>query len=426
MGDDEEIIKVPFDRKLLLDKEKWELFILTIEAINENLRYGKWTLEKQYNLTYYDTDLTPASIISEGYIDCNGHNEGLEFIESVRDDIQALQLEDALLFKFYTMVIFPLIFPMAIDLGEDYLVEVIIDKCVTYYNDNYTPEVLSIITTSFTKFHYAYPHYAKKFVSTLTIFPNKSHELKIRNSYLDAYINPIIISVYSLINISQPTWIMPISFLLLDARMIFFLRPLELFGNYIAMILNVAKRIFSFLLIVAFIILAYAHAFYILLRPNSEFDPSQHSFDDDPNNPWNLASTFSNVTSDKALAVYQLMTGDTKSIESWELNQNPTLVMLWISFSLLIVVFLLNLFIGLLSEAMQEYSEIELFWLLPCQRNWKEWFPENIPYALKILPHFKPTNIIIVHFLRWYNVYVDELRNKILEIRSRDLFIQNF
>ncbi|CAG8622640.1 4497_t:CDS:2 [Funneliformis mosseae] len=114
-----------------------------------------------------------------------------------------------------------------------------------------------------------------------------------------------------------------------------------------------------------------------------------------------------------ALAVYQLMTGDTKSIESWELNQNPTLVMLWISFSLLIVVFLLNLFIGLLSEAMQEYCnkeflfqkadiivEIELFWLLPCQRNWKEWFPEII----------------------WYNVYVDELRNKILEIRSRDLY----
>jgi hypothetical protein len=59
-------------------------------------------------------------------------------------------------------------------------------------------------------------------------------------------------------------------------------------------------------------------------------------------------------------------------------------------FSFLIVIYLMNLFIGLLNMAIEEdnerssylaqkaevIAEIELFYLLPHQRRWRTWFPE--------------------------------------------------
>ena len=59
-------------------------------------------------------------------------------------------------------------------------------------------------------------------------------------------------------------------------------------------------------------------------------------------------------------------------------------------FSFLVVVYLMNLFIGLLNMAMEKdndrasylaqkaevIAEIELFYLLPFQRQWRDWFPE--------------------------------------------------
>jgi len=59
-------------------------------------------------------------------------------------------------------------------------------------------------------------------------------------------------------------------------------------------------------------------------------------------------------------------------------------------FSFLVVVYLMNLFIGLLNNAIEKdndrasylvqkaeiIAEIELFYLLPHQRRWRSWFPE--------------------------------------------------
>jgi hypothetical protein len=59
-------------------------------------------------------------------------------------------------------------------------------------------------------------------------------------------------------------------------------------------------------------------------------------------------------------------------------------------FSFLIVIYLMNLFIGLLNMAIEKdndkasylaqkaevIAEIELFYLLPHQRRWISWFPE--------------------------------------------------
>jgi hypothetical protein len=66
------------------------------------------------------------------------------------------------------------------------------------------------------------------------------------------------------------------------------------------------------------------------------------------------------------------------------------LATLVVIFSFTVVVYLLNLFIGLLSNEIANYNieeaflaekakiinEIELFYLLPNQRRWRDWFPE--------------------------------------------------
>ena len=62
-------------------------------------------------------------------------------------------------------------------------------------------------------------------------------------------------------------WI-TISCLILDIKFILFLRAFESFGIYFAIMLAVARKIFSFLLILFLIILSFAHAFFILLKPS--------------------------------------------------------------------------------------------------------------------------------------------------------------
>ncbi|CAB4399200.1 unnamed protein product [Rhizophagus irregularis] len=98
------------------------------------------------------------------------------------------------------------------------------------------------------------------------------------------------------------------------------------------------------------------------------------------------------------LAVYKLMTGDTGSLAQWVFRDNPTLVVLWISFSFFTVIYLLNLFIGLLNNEIQKsndkswflvqkaelIADIEQCCLLPFQRQWKSWFPDHIFYCVDV------------------------------------------
>ncbi|CAG8690098.1 11508_t:CDS:2, partial [Racocetra persica] len=94
-------------------------------------------------------------------------------------------------------------------------------------------------------------------------------------------------------------------------------------------------------------LLGYTHALYTLLQPIEEFDESKPILNDDKNNPWNLVSTFYRINSQgnvipksafieppnkntnmyanfgtALIAVYQLMTGDTGSLSSWEYSEN--------------------------------------------------------------------------------------------------------
>ncbi|RGB42593.1 hypothetical protein C1646_682898, partial [Rhizophagus diaphanus] len=84
------------------------------------------------------------------------------------------------------------------------------------------------------------------------------------------------------------------SCLFLDIKFLLFFRAFESFGIYFEIIINVAKQIIYFLVLLFIIIISFAHAFYILLLPRSDYSFDQYTSNNDPNNPWNMALTFIN------------------------------------------------------------------------------------------------------------------------------------
>ncbi|RIA95733.1 hypothetical protein C1645_816322 [Glomus cerebriforme] len=238
-----------------------------------------------------------------------------------------------------------------------------------------------------------------------------------------AYLLPIITSIKWLqTNDMNDHIIQLLSFscLFLDIKFLLFFRAFESFGVYFAIIISVAKQIIYFLLVLFIIVISFAHAFYILLFPRSEFSFVNNN---DPNNPWTLASTYNQMFENGTInpnpfivqtpnentnmftnfgtalfAMYKFLTGDSSALSNWIYLNNQSLVILIVLFSLLIVVYLMNLFIGLLNMAINKdnnrvsyllqkaeiLAEIELFYLLPYQRRWDAWFPEVIYYYANV------------------------------------------
>ncbi|PKY40909.1 hypothetical protein RhiirA4_539200 [Rhizophagus irregularis] len=208
-----------------------------------------------------------------------------------------------------------------------------------------------------------------------------------------AYLLPIITSIIWLINKSQPLWLMAISIILLSFKFLLFFRVIESFGIYFAIIIGVAKRVFPFLVLLFFIVLGYAQAFFIVLKSNITNDGSDNLFN------WFPTSL---------LAVYKLITGDSGSLSSFTYRENPTMTVLLVTFTFFTVIYLMNLFIGLLNLAIGDYNkkeeyllqkakiimEIELFYMLPWQRNNKKWFPNWIYYDLPVTEARKLINAI--------------------------------
>ncbi|CAJ0901919.1 2135_t:CDS:2 [Entrophospora sp. SA101] len=201
-----------------------------------------------------------------------------------------------------------------------------------------------------------------------------------------------------------------------------FLRAFKSLGRHFAIILGIFGKVFSFLMILFITILGFSHAFYILLKPIQEdYTLDIPNFiDNDPNSPWNLASKYftyfeSNNSYNQnsimvqqpngntnmfahfhssMLAMYNFLAGDNGAFESWQLQDEPYLAMLFVVFSFVVVIYLMNLFIAVLNNQIEDYDidgaflaqkaniikEIELFYLLPNQRRWREWFPDTLSY----------------------------------------------
>jgi hypothetical protein len=87
-----------------------------------------------------------------------------------------------------------------------------------------------------------------------------------------------------------------------------FFRAFRSFEKYFIIITGVIKIVYPFGIFLFFIILGFAHAFFILLRSSENFSLDQPAFNDDKNNPWNLATKYNSVNSDGII------------------NPNPTLI----------------------------------------------------------------------------------------------------
>ncbi|CAB5211857.1 unnamed protein product [Rhizophagus irregularis] len=106
--------------------------------------------------------------------------------------------------------------------------------------------------------------------------------------------------------------------------------------------------------------------------------------------------------------VYNLLTGDSGSLSPFTYRENPIMTILLVTFTFFTVIYLMNLFIGLLNLAIDDYNkeeeyllqkaqiimEIELFYMLPWQRNKKEWFPDWIYYDIPVTEIRKLINAI--------------------------------
>ncbi|RIB09372.1 hypothetical protein C2G38_2108808, partial [Gigaspora rosea] len=65
--------------------------------------------------------------------------------------------------------------------------------------------------------------------------------------------------------------------------------------------IGVAQKIFSFLIVLGILVIAFAHSLHLLLRPTSEYSYGRPSFTDDANNPWNLVPTYQFISSNNTV-----------------------------------------------------------------------------------------------------------------------------
>ncbi|KAF0333017.1 transient receptor potential cation channel subfamily a member 1-like, partial [Gigaspora margarita] len=201
---------------------------------------------------------------------------------------------------------------------------------------------------------------------------------------LAAILVPTITSLIWLHDKAPSIWIITIAAFLLEIKFLLYFRVLDYFGTYFAIMIGVAQKVFSFLVVLGIIVLAFAHSLHLLLRPTSEYSYDQPNFNDDSNNTWNLVPTYQFISSNgtvgksilietpddstnlftmfstSILAVYFMLTGDLSYVSSWVLKNNLTLAFLLI------------------------LSEIELFWMLPHQRRKSNWFPEILWYRASV------------------------------------------
>jgi hypothetical protein len=191
----------------------------------------------------------------------------------------------------------------------------------------------------------------------------------------------------------------------LSFKFLLFFRVFKSFGIYFAIIIGVAKEVFPFLVLLFFIVLGYAQAFFIVLRSTSI---------NDANDPRNLATKYDFVNPDgiisntttiiqetdsntnlfnwfptSLLAVYNLLTGnnllfiykqkkkkkknfnnffniiigDSGSLSPFAYREHTIMTILLVTFTFFTVIYLMNLFIGLLNIAIDDYNKEEEFLL---------------------------------------------------------------
>ncbi|RIB06797.1 hypothetical protein C2G38_484132 [Gigaspora rosea] len=200
-------------------------------------------------------------------------------------------------------------------------------------------------------------------------------------NYIDlgAIISAIVTSVIWLINGSVSTGAMIFTTLLLELKFIIYLRFIRYFGIYLALILNTKGSVASFLLLFGLIILAFAHSLHLLLRSEIFQDSGTNMF----------------IQPGSAIfaTYYMMITGDSTPVSEWVSNEDIIIMALMMFFSFFILTYLMNLFIGILSNLLGDnrdntlaylklkkeiLEEIELFYLSPSKKRNYKWFPYTL------------------------------------------------
>src|ERR1043165_435986 len=116
---------------------------------------------------------------------------------------------------------------------------------------------------------------------------------------LGAYLLSTYTSVHWLCYNEVDPFLLSISCLLLDFKFLLFFRAFEVFGVYFVIIISVARSIFSFLFILFIILISFAHAFFILLKPKPDYSLNEPTNYDDSNDPWSLTDSFYQIENGK-------------------------------------------------------------------------------------------------------------------------------
>jgi len=116
---------------------------------------------------------------------------------------------------------------------------------------------------------------------------------------LVTYSLPIYTSIYwlSYTNANDNFFLFSISCLLLDFKFFLFFRVFESFGYYFMIIIVVAKKMASIVVGLFIILISFAHAFFILLKPRQTYslDEPPPIDNNDPNNPWKLTTSYHQI-----------------------------------------------------------------------------------------------------------------------------------
>ncbi|CAB4384447.1 unnamed protein product [Rhizophagus irregularis] len=207
-------------------------------------------------------------------------------------------------------------------------------------------------------------------------------------NYFDvgAYSLPIAASICWIINKSQSPWLVAISIILSNFRFLLFFRVFKSSTN-----VNDANDPWN-------LVTRYYFA------NSNEIINNTTTLVQLPNSNTNLFNWFPT----SLFAVYKIITGDSGSLSPWAFQDNPLMTFLLFTFTFFTVIYLLNLFIGLLNIAIGDYNkeeefllqkaqiimEIELFYMFPWWKHDKEWFPDWIYYDMPVTEVRKLINAI--------------------------------
>ena len=131
---------------------------------------------------------------------------------------------------------------------------------------------------------------------------------------MGAYLIPTITAYFWLYG-DKIIFLVSISCILLEFKFLMFFRAYKQFGSYFIIMINVGRKIFSFLIVLLIILLSFSHAFWILLTPSQDYDLDVPIVNDDPNNPWSLTDIYNQVENG-------VIAPDTSLVQKPDMNTN--------------------------------------------------------------------------------------------------------